>query len=217
MSSHHLAESYASQLTNSIWLELGADRSPQQQSSTNVLKQLANKHNAKFLSVDICESPDPLVFQMDALEFCKNYDFDHNLGLVYLDNFDWMWHPQQYRDDSINSWMTGQITDYRARGVEMHNIASSLVHLGQVQALDHAWAERALIIMDDTWFDHNTDVFCGKGGAAVYHLLQKGWQVLDGAYNETYLTLGKNITHQGKTIFDPDALNKPYGRVWRDL
>jgi hypothetical protein len=217
MSSHHLAELYADQLANTIWLELGADRSSQQTSSTSFLQKLANKHNATFISVDICESPDPTVIQSDAVEFCKNYNFENRLGLVYLDNFDWMWSPQKYRDESINHWMSTQITEYRARGTEMHNIASSLTHLAEMQALDNAWANQALVIMDDTWFDHNNDVFCGKGNAAIYHFLGKQWQVLNGAYNETYITMGKNLKHRGNTIFDVDALNKPYGRVWKTL
>jgi len=207
VASHELANLYADQVADSIWLELGAGY------STVFFQNLASKHNASFISVDIGTFDNLEVIRADAVEFCNSYDFQNRLGLVYLDNFDWLWHPQQYRDDAINHQFANQIKDYRSLGVEMNNINSSVSHLNQITSLDNAWADRAVVIMDDTWFDHKNDVFCGKGNAAIYHLLSKGWQVLNGEYSETYIVMGKNIKPTG-TLFNIDALNKSYGIVW---
>lgn len=220
MASHHFCELYADQVAGTIWIELGADRDLKEEGSTIFLQNLASKHDSTFISVDVEQvSISSVVVQSDAIDFCKNFDFRRNLGLVYLDNFDWMWHPQKYRDcdDDDHKWLESQIADYRKNGVEMNNIESSLVHLKQISALDNAWADKAVIVMDDTWFDHTNDVFCGKGNAAIYYLLQKNWKVLNGSYNETYVVIGKNIEHRGSVLFDIDALNKRYGRVWKNL
>jgi hypothetical protein len=211
MASHELANLYADQVADSIWLELGAGH------STVFFQNLASKHNASFISVDIGTVDivdNPAVIQADGVEFCNSYNFQNRLGLVYLDNFDWLWQPQQYRDDAINHQFAYQIGQYRSCGVEMHNINSSITHLNQIKSLDNAWANCAVVIMDDTWFDHKNDVFCGKGNAAIYHLLTLGWQVLNGEYSETYVVMGKNINPTG-TLFDIDALNKSHGIVWR--
>jgi hypothetical protein len=214
MTSHTLAELYASQVANSIWLELGADKFGKQHGSTSFLQDLASRYNAEFISVDIERSNNPLVVQSDAVDFCRLYDFQKRLGLVYLDNFDWIWNPQEYRETAIANWMTGQISNYKSRGVVMNNVNSSLSHLNQIKSLDGAWADSAVVIMDDTWFDHKNDVFCGKGNAAIYYLLSQNWQVLNGEYSESYIIIGKNIIPTG-TLFDTDALNKFYGIVWK--
>lgn len=217
MQSHRLAELYADQLSNTIWLELGATTSGV--GSTEYLRELASRYNATLLSVDMIPSDKEYVINSDCEEFCKNYDFENKLGLVYLDNFDWMWEPQQYREFGTNSWMENQIKSYAQRGLAMNNVNSTTSHYKQICALDNAWAEKSVVIMDDTWFEHTIDQFSGKGSAAIYHLLSYGWQVLNGNFGCSYVVIGKNLQPKGNPIFDISVLNQMNPGVghWRNL
>jgi hypothetical protein len=111
------------------------------------------------------------------------------ISLLYLDNFDWDWHPDRTEDFVIE-----QQKRYRDLGLEMNNVNSQRAHLQQMIYALPAMAETSIVICDDTWYNEYWGHYSGKGGAVVPLLLNNGYSVLYTEENPEYGTiLGRGI------------------------
>jgi hypothetical protein len=112
------------------------------------------------------------------------------ISFLYLDNFDWDWHPEQSEDFVIE-----QQKRYRALGIEMNNVNSQRAHLRQAELALPALGDRSIVVCDDTWFNPNWGHYTGKSGSAVPFLLNHGFEVLYTEAHPEYGTiLGRGIT-----------------------
>ena len=111
------------------------------------------------------------------------------ISLLYLDNFDWDWHPDRTEDFVIE-----QQKRYRDLGLEMNNVNSQRAHLQQMIYALPAMAETSIVICDDTWYNEYWGHYSGKCGAVVPLLLNNGYSVLYTEENPEYGTiLGRGI------------------------
>jgi len=112
------------------------------------------------------------------------------ISFLYLDNFDWDWHPEQSED-----FVVEQQLRYRALGIEMNNVNSQRAHLRQAELALPALADRSIVVCDDTWFNPHWGHYTGKSGSAVPFLLNHGFEVLYTEAHPEYGTiLGRGIT-----------------------
>lgn len=151
--------------------------------STAYFNELSKKYRCRFFSVDIdqknfdFENSLFLFVNKSGEEFLEN-DFplltNDKIGILYLDNFDWIWQPR-----SIPDWIRAQIIKYKDNfGIEMNNIQSSVTHLKQIIRAFPYLAEKCLVICDDTWYAEENGVFMGKSAGVVYYLLANGFKVI---------------------------------------
>lgn len=111
------------------------------------------------------------------------------ISLLYLDNFDWDWHPEQPED-----FVREQQERYTELGMHMTNVNSQSAHLTQmILALPHM-AKRCLVVCDDTWYNKWWGQYAGKSGAVVPFLLANGFEVLYTEEQPVYGTiLGRGV------------------------
>lgn len=95
------------------------------------------------------------------------------ISFLYLDNFDWDWHPDRSED-----FVVEQQARYRELGVEMNNVNSQAAHLQQMIYALPAMAEKSIVVCDDTWYNKWWGHYSGKCGAVVPLLLNNGFEVL---------------------------------------
>jgi hypothetical protein len=70
------------------------------------------------------------------------------INFLYLDNFDWDWHPEKTED-----FILEQQQRYSQLGHTMNNVNSQRAHLAQmIAALGHM-ADCCLVVCDDTWYN----------------------------------------------------------------
>lgn len=111
------------------------------------------------------------------------------ISFLYLDNFDWDWHPQ-----STDTVIIEQQKRYKELGYDMNNVNCQRVHLDQMMLALPAMAEQSIIVCDDTWFEPGWGIYYGKGGAVVPLLLNAGYKVLNTkAYPDYGTILGRGI------------------------
>jgi hypothetical protein len=194
------AEQYLDQLDPEKigwFIEIGTSRAGDD-SSTKVIAEWAARRNRKLYTADID---------------INNIDFVNRLGIhnvltwhgtgehffqtwragsisfLYLDNFDWDWHPE-----NTEPFVLEQQTRYKELGLEMTNINSQRAHLEQmIAALPHM-AEQSLVVLDDTWYNKWWGHYSGKGGAVVPYLLANGYKILDTEEQPVYGTImGRGI------------------------
>jgi hypothetical protein len=109
--------------------------------------------------------------------------------VLYLDNFDWDWHP-----DRTEEFVLEQQRRYADLGHRMNNVNSQRAHLRQAELAVPALAEQALVICDDTWYNRYWGHYTGKSGAVVPFLMNHGFEVLYTEENPVYGTiLGRGI------------------------
>jgi hypothetical protein len=116
---------------------------------------------------------------------------DHlgTVSFLYLDNFDWDWHP-----DNPESFVLEQQTRYSELGLEMTNVNSQRAHLEQMIAAMPVMAKQSVVVLDDTWYNQWWGHYSGKGGAVVPFLLSQGYQVLETEEQPVYGTImGRGI------------------------
>ena len=116
---------------------------------------------------------------------------DHlgTVSFLYLDNFDWDWHP-----DNPESFVLEQQTRYSELGLEMTNVNSQRAHLEQMIAALPNMAEQSVVVLDDTWYNKWWGHYSGKGGAVVPYLLANGYTVLETEEQPVYGTImGRGI------------------------
>ena len=111
------------------------------------------------------------------------------ISFLYLDNFDWDWHPERTED-----FVVEQQQRYRELGLTMTNVNSQAAHIEQmVLAMPHM-AEQSVVICDDTWYNKWWGHFSGKCGAVVPFLLNEGFEILHTEEEPEYGTiLGRGI------------------------
>jgi hypothetical protein len=111
------------------------------------------------------------------------------VSFLYLDNFDWDWHP-----DNPESFVLEQQTRYLELGLEMTNVNSQRAHLEQMIAAMPVMAKQSVVVLDDTWYNQWWGHYSGKGGAVVPFLLSQGYQVLETEEQPVYGTImGRGI------------------------
>ena len=160
-------------------VEIGASR-PGDDQSTQYLSALAQQLDIDFVTCDINFQRIKDLNNQGISAVCdKGEDFlakyQPKISIVYLDNFDWNWHPMATED-----WTLDQIKEYRDNyNIEMTNVYSQAAHVHQAVLVEARTTDNSIICIDDTWFHSTWDTYQGKGGAAVPYLLAKGYTVLE--------------------------------------
>lgn len=190
------AEKYLDHIDQGRWVEIGSSRRGDD-GSTLVISQWATGQNQRLDTIDF----DPLVCAAMAHLDLKNTNIINQTGeeylkrskeqisFLYLDNFDWDWHPLH-----TESWVLNQIERYDKLGFTMNNVNCQAVHLQQAILAADCMTDKALVICDDTWFVPGWGVWCGKSGAAVPYLISQGFRVLEHEEHPVYgVILGKGF------------------------
>lgn len=175
------AEEYADVLLqkNSCILEIGSENGD---GSTRYFYDLSNKYQTPFYTIDVDKKNFDYAGDLFFVHVCKGQDFlkqrfptfDKKISILYLDNFDWIWQPL-----NIPDWIQAQIDTYTNKfDQEMSNINSSIAHLEQTMLAYPYFSERAVVIVDDTWYDIHQGTFVGKCSASIYYLLSKGFRIV---------------------------------------
>ena len=180
------AEPYLDQLGPGRFIEIGTSRNGDD-GSTRILAEWAKKysHSGWLTTVDIDPKNCELVrsWNLDKVEivnksgedYLKN-DFPFHtdlISLLYLDNFDWDWHPDRTED-----FVRDQQERYTELGYTMNNVNSQQAHLAQAVQAIRGLAPVSLVVCDDTWYNKWWGQYCGKSGAVVPFLLGHGFEVL---------------------------------------
>ena len=180
-------------ITGSL-VEIGASR-PGDDQSTQYLYDLSKQLDIDFITCDINFQRIRELNDQNIPAVCdKGEDFlavyQPKISIVYLDNFDWNWHPMSTED-----WTLVQIKEYREKyNIEMTNLMSQSAHVHQAVLVESRTTENSIICIDDTWFDRGWDTYQGKGGAAVPYLIARGYTVLEttnGRSGEYGIILGR--------------------------
>ncbi len=181
------------------FVEVGTSRNGDD-GSTRVIAGWAANYNKKLYTIDI--DPDNINFvhrlQIPNLhswlgpgeKFFRNFpDHFEPISFLYLDNFDWDWHP-----DNPESFVLEQRLRYDELGLEMNNVNSQRAHLEQMIAALPYMAEQSVVVLDDTWYNQWWGHYSGKGGAVVPYLLANGYKVLETEEQPVYGTImGRGI------------------------
>jgi hypothetical protein len=195
-----LAERYLDQIDPGEFVEIGTSRGGDD-GSTSTFAKWAVERNTRLITVDVdpvnCEYVQAL--NLPGVEIVNSTGEDYlyhrvyslrPISFLYLDNFDWDWHPDRYID-----FIAEQKIRYQALGLEMTNVNSQRAHLEQMTSAIHHMAKRSLVVCDDTWFNRFWGHYSGKSGAVVPYLLAHGYQVLYTEEQPVYGTiLGRGIT-----------------------
>jgi hypothetical protein len=188
------AEKYLDQIDSGSWLEIGSSRRGDD-GSTRVISEWATVKDSYLDTVDadprVCDAVRRLnlnrttVINQTGEEYLKNFLGSGDLiSFLYLDNFDWDWHPL-----NTEVFVQDQIVRYQSLGLEMNNVNCQAAHLNQSILASRVLTERSLIVCDDTWFFPGWGVWCGKSGAAVPYLLSQGFRVLETEEYPVYGTI----------------------------
>jgi hypothetical protein len=193
------AEQYLAQLATGEFVEIGTSRGGDD-GSTSTISAWAAQNNEQVITVDVdpvnCEFvknlaiPNCTVINTTGEEYFRHRIFGmRKIKLLYLDNFDWDWHPEKSED-----FVREQMERYTELGMEMTNINSQSAHLTQmILALPHM-SDSCLVVCDDTWYNKWWGHYSGKSGAVVPFLLSHGFQVLYTEEQPVYGTiLGRGV------------------------
>jgi hypothetical protein len=189
------AEKYLDQIDTAEFVEIGTSRNGDDGST----KTLAGWcHRLITVDVDPVNCEFVRNFNLPNVEVVNSTGEDYlrtriygmrPIGLLYLDNFDWDWHP-----DKTPDFILEQQKRYATLGLEMNNVNSQRAHLAQmILALNHM-AKQCLVVCDDTWYNKWWGHYSGKSGAVVPYLLANGFEVLYTEEQPVYGTiLGRGI------------------------
>jgi hypothetical protein len=176
------------------FVEIGTSRNGDD-GSTRIISQWANQFGRKLYTVDI--DPHNINFVLDlnipnirtwtgSGEQFFQYFPEHlgHISFLYLDNFDWDWHP-----DKTESFVREQQVRYQELGLEMTNVNSQRAHLEQMIYALPLMAEQSIVVLDDTWYNKYWGHYSGKGGAVVPYLLANGYTILETEEQPVYGTI----------------------------
>ena len=193
------AEQYLDRLDPGVYVEIGTSR-PGDDGSTSIIAGWAQRRGTSFTTVDVdpdhCQQvraqglPATTVITAQGQDYLRHrYYSEPRISFLYLDNFDWDWHPEK-----TEAFVLDQQRRYRTFGLEMTNVNSQRAHLSQaILAMGHM-TDRSLIVCDDTWFNPWWGHYSGKSGSAIPYLVDQGYQVLYTEEQPIYGTiLGRNI------------------------
>jgi hypothetical protein len=179
------AEKYLDQLTpDAEFVEIGTSRNGDD-GSTKIIAEWASRYRARLTTVDFdpdnCEfvrqlnlpNVDIVCARGEDWLYTKMYNPLHPVSFLYLDNFDWDWHPEKAED-----FVLEQQLKYKNLSTEMNNMNSQRAHLAQAIYAVHHMAPCSLIVCDDTWYNKWWGHYSGKSGSAIPFLLNNGFEVL---------------------------------------
>jgi hypothetical protein len=185
------AEQYLDHIDDGVFVEIGSSRAGDD-GSTNVIAAWAKQKNSHMVTVDF----DPVVCvalkdqNLDNVEIINSTGEDYlqsvtsPISFLYLDNFDWDWHPL-----NTEAFVLEQQHRYGELGYSMTNLTSQMAHLTQtILAMSHI-TPRSLIVCDDTWYNEHWGHYSGKSGAAVPYLISQGYRILETEEYPTYGTI----------------------------
>jgi thiamine pyrophosphate-dependent acetolactate synthase large subunit-like protein len=193
------AEQYLDQLTPGSWVEIGTSRNGDD-GSTKTIAEWASRYGRYLWTVDMdpnnCEFvrsmniPNVEVVNSTGEKFLADFPkHTSHISFLYLDNFDWDWHP-----DNTEDFVIEQQKRYADLGLRMNNVNSQRAHLAQISAAIDAMAPQSLVVCDDTWYNKWWGHYSGKCGAVVPFLLNYGFEVLYTCEDPEYGTiLGRGI------------------------
>jgi hypothetical protein len=196
------AEKYLEQIdTDSMgwFVEVGTSRNGDD-GSTWTIANWAAHYNKKLYTIDIDPENIKFVTKFDipnlrtwlgsGEQFFQNFSsYSDVISFLYLDNFDWDWHP-----DNTEPFVVEQQSRYRELGLEMNNVNSQRAHLEQMIAALPYMAKQSIVVLDDTWYNQWWGHYSGKGGAVVPYLLANGYTVLETEEQPVYGTImGRGI------------------------
>ena len=186
MSSHSLLDQIALPLSmheKGIIVEIGSAREKEiEKSSTFYFRELAEKINMTFYSVDLSVESYKLAFKIlnsfaihqDGESFLNDFcqHTSQKIVILYLDNYDVI-----YNDKHRQSLMRRVGTLYTDYYDSFSNEKSAQVHLSQLIAAVPHLADKCIIIIDDTkLLDDLT--WWGKGALAVPFLLDINYTII---------------------------------------
>lgn len=188
------AEQYLNQLDVGQWVEIGCGRAGDD-GSTQVISKWANQYGRQLTTVDVdprnCELvtslalPNIQIVNSTGEAYLESFPIDTDLiGFLYLDNFDWDWHPE-----NSEPFVLEQRLRYDELGLEMNNVNSQRAHLEQMIAALSYMAEQSIVVLDDTWYNRWWGHYSGKGGAVVPYLLANGYKILETEEQPVYGTI----------------------------
>ena len=193
------AEQYLDLIDDGVFVEIGSSRAGDD-GSTGVIAAWAQQRNCKMITVDfdpeVCDAlkqhaPDNVkIVNSSGEDYLVNFpDCTDSISFLYLDNFDWDWHPM-----NTESFVIEQQVRYDELGHTMTNMTSQMAHLQQAMLAEPCMAPRSLIVCDDTWFNEHWGHYSGKSGAAIPYLIGQGYRILETEEYPTYGTiLGRGI------------------------
>jgi len=186
------AEPYLDQCDPGVYMEIGSSRNGDD-GSTRIIAGWAQARHTVLHTVDMDPDQCELVLSQNLQNVTVHQQtgesFLHDwsggaIGFLYLDNFDWDWHPENTED-----FVLEQQLRYSVLGLHMHNVNCQKAHLQQAMLAMPFMAPRSVIACDDTWRDPCWDVFMGKSGAAVPYLLSQGYEVQHSHGHPVYGTI----------------------------
>jgi hypothetical protein len=194
---YKLFDSVKDQLdSNLLFVEIGSERGG---GSTYYLNSLSKQTGNNFITVDI----DPVYLNSSVtsatmsgeewveqhLPLLKN----PKIGLIFLDNFDWINRPTEVRNGTAGPEIYSAIEEYRKKQLKLNNINSAISHLKQVKGMLPYMHDKCVIMFSDTWFNYTLDTFEGKGAGAVYLLMTEGFTVISASNKSNYILMARNI------------------------
>lgn len=181
------------------FVEIGTSRNGDD-GSTKTIADWAYRYDRKLYTVDI----DPV-----NINFVTSFDISNlrtylgtgehffqtwpehlgKISFLYLDNFDWDWHPE-----NTESFVLEQQKRYQELGIVMNNVNSQRAHLEQMISALPYMTDKSIVVLDDTWYNKYWGHYSGKGGAVIPYLLAHGYCVLETEEQPVYGTiLGRGI------------------------
>jgi hypothetical protein len=162
---------------DNIVVEIGSERG---EGSSLWLHDWAKQRNIEFYSVDVEHRMREITYTeinwvvtSSGSDWCKTIlpGLDKKIKVLYLDNFDWIWEPE-----NIPDWIRGQIDSYAQRGVAMNNQNCQEEHRLQVEYCLPYLDKQSVVIMDDTFYStqHKWD---GKCATVIPLLMQNGFKI----------------------------------------
>jgi hypothetical protein len=190
------AAQYLDQLGPGKFIEIGTSRNGDD-GSTRVLSEWATQYGRQLTTIDMdpdnCNLvtswalPNTTVVNSTGEQFLQDFPKHTDyISLLYLDNFDWDWHPQNTPD-----FIRNQQSRYAELGLTMNNVNSQAAHLQQMCYALPAMSPKSIVICDDTWYNKWWGHYSGKSGAVIPLLLNNGFTV---AYTEEQPVYGTILT-----------------------
>lgn len=185
------AEQYLDRIDDGSFVEIGSSRAGDD-GSTNVIAAWAQQRNRPLITVDF----DPIVCNALRDQKLSNVEVVNSSGenylqsvtwpisFLYLDNFDWDWHPTNTED-----FVLEQQVRYKELGSTMTNLTSQMAHLNQAILAIPNMSLHSLIVCDDTWYNEHWGHYSGKSGAAIPYLIGQGYRILETEEYPTYGTI----------------------------
>jgi hypothetical protein len=197
---------------NSLFVEIGSDRGS---GSTYYLQQLADETRNSFVTVDV----DSILLNPKIRSVTTSGESwvvnelpkeGKKVGLVFLDNFDWLTSPIAVRQGTAGPETYNLISEYKNKHMELNNINSTVAHTKQILGLLPYMHTKCAVLLGDTKFNIASDSFSGKGSAAVYILLSEGFSILSASYKSNYILMGRGMREESLPNIDQSALSKIY-------